>query len=75
MFLISNPLGGTTQFIKSVGEEYQDVKRGREYHGSGEECNVEKRSWESNIIFILIIKPLLGRKSSGGRGRKFWGRK
>ena len=27
----------------SVGEEYQVVKRGREYHSCGEEYNVEKR--------------------------------
>ena len=29
-------LGGG-EFIKSVGEEYQVVKRGKEYHGYGKE--------------------------------------
>ena len=32
-----SPLG---KFMKSVGEEYQVVKRGREYHGCGEEYNI-----------------------------------
>ena len=36
-----DPGGG--KFVKSVGEEYQVVKRGRECHGCGEEYNVEKR--------------------------------
>ena len=27
---------------KSIGEEYQVVKRGREYHGIGKEYNVEE---------------------------------
>ena len=30
------------EFIKSVGEEYQVVKRVREYHGCGEVYNVDK---------------------------------
>ena len=30
------------EFIKSVGEDYQVVKRGREYHGCGDEYNVKK---------------------------------
>ena len=29
--------------IKSVGEEYQVVKRGMEYYGCGEEYKVEKK--------------------------------
>ena len=28
--------------VKSAGEEYQVVKRGRDYHGCGEEYNAEK---------------------------------
>jgi len=40
------------------------VKRGREYHGCGEEYYVEKREMGSNIIFPLILR-LLGRISSG----------
>ena len=31
------------KFIKSVGTEFPVVKRGREYHGFGEEYNVEKK--------------------------------
>ena len=30
-------------FIKSVGYEYEVMKRGMEYYGFGEEYNVEKR--------------------------------
>ena len=30
------------KFVKSVGEEYQVVKRGRENHGCREKCNVGK---------------------------------
>ena len=37
------------------------MKRGREYHGSGEEYDVKR---ESNIIFSLKLR-LLGRISSG----------
>ena len=47
--------------IKSVGEEYQVVKGGREYPGYGEEYNVEKRERGSNMIFPLILR-LLGNK-------------
>ena len=39
-------------FIKSVGEEYQVVKRGREYHGCEEDF--EKKERESNIIFPIM---------------------
>ena len=35
------------QFIKSGGEEYQAVKKGREYHGCGEEYSLEKREGEA----------------------------
>ena len=39
---------GEGKFIKSVGEEYQVVERGREYHGySGGKYNVEKRKGEA----------------------------
>ena len=41
------------QFIKSVGEKYKIVKRGREYHGCWEEYNVTKR--ERIIILPLIL--------------------
>ena len=33
---------GGRGFIKSVGEEYHAVKRGREYHGSADAYSVEK---------------------------------
>ena len=42
--------------IKSVGEEYQAVKRGREYRGRGEEYYMEKRERGSNTIFLLILR-------------------
>ena len=49
----------------SVGEEYQVMKRGKEYKGCGEKYNVEK---ESNIIFHIILM-LLGRISCGEKGK------
>ena len=36
-------------FIKSVGEEYQVVKRGREYYGCGEKYNVDKGEGNGNF--------------------------
>ena len=59
--------------VQTVGEEYQVVKRGREYHACGEEYNVEKRERGSNIIFSIILR-LLGRISRGEGGRKLWGK-
>ena len=47
-------------FIMFVGEEYQVVKRGRKYHGCGEEYNVEKMERGNNIIFPNILR-LFGR--------------
>ena len=44
------------------------MKRGREYHGCGEEYNVEKRKIGSNIIYPIIIR-LLGRISSEEEGK------
>ena len=43
-------------------EEYQVVKRGREYH------NVEKSKRESNIIIFSIILRLFGKLSSKQEG-------
>ena len=37
--------------FKSLGEEYQVVKRGRKYHGSAEEYNVDKTE-KGNIIYL-----------------------
>ena len=54
------------------------MKRGREYHGYGEEHNVEKRERGSNsIIIFLIVMRLLGRMAVGkrGSGQKCRGRK
>ena len=67
--LIPPPLGQDRKFFKFVGEEYQVVKRGREYH------NVEKRKSGSNIIFPIILR-LLGRISSKGKlnGKEIWGK-
>ena len=53
----------------SVGEEYHVVKRGREYHGCGEEYNVKKREKRSNSNFPLKLR-LLGRISSGKEGKE-----
>ena len=50
-------------FIKSVGEEYQVVMSGKEYHECGEEFNMVKREMVSNIIFPTILR-LFGRISS-----------
>ena len=52
------------------------IKWGREYHGCGEEYNVEKRERGSIIIFPIRLR-LLGRISSGEerKGTKIWGKK
>ena len=60
-FLFLNGGGG----IKSFGEEYHLVKRGRKYHCCGEEYNVEKRN--NNIVIPLIFRLL-------GKNIKFWRR-
>ena len=60
--VLYSPLEGG-KFIKSVVEEYQVVKREREYHGCGEEFNMEKRKRVSNTIFPMILR-LLERISS-----------
>ena len=40
------------KFIKSVRVKYQLVKRGREYHGCGEEFDVEKGKGEAISSFL-----------------------
>ena len=42
-----------SKFIKSVGEEYQVVRRGREYHGCEEEYNVAKKGEREGISYSL----------------------
>ena len=56
------------KFIKSVGEEYQVVKRGRKYPGSWEEYNMKNRQWGAITYFLIILRLLR-------RERKFRGRK
>ena len=58
---------GEGEFFKSVWEEYQVVKRGRKYHGSGEEYNVEKRERGSNIILLYNIEEYQAGKRERGR--------
>ena len=58
-FIITPPPGGGV--YKSVWEEYQVVKKGREYHGCREEYNVEKRESGSIIIFPIISKKTIGK--------------
>ena len=75
MYTLSLVILGGGKFIKSVGEENQILKIGREYHGCGEEYNVKK--WERGNYIIFFVKLwLLGRISSRekGKGRKFWGK-
>ena len=50
----------------SSEEEYQVVKRGMEYHGCGEDYNVEKREKGSNVPFPIILR--LRRRISRGEG-------
>ena len=45
------------------------MKRGREYHGCGEEYNRER---VGNITFPLIHIKAVGKNIKLGRGRKFW---
>ena len=56
-------------FIKSSGEEYQVVKRGRKYHGYREEYNVEKKGKGNQYHLSYDIEAVL----NWGRERKFWG--
>ena len=51
----------------SVGEEYQVVRRGRAYHGFGENITWTKGKWGSNII-LPVIQRMLGRISSREKG-------
>ena len=65
-FLI--PLHGGGEVFKSVGEEYQVVKKGnREYYGRWKEYNIEKRERGININFP--ISRLLVKTSSGEEGK------
>ena len=50
----SIPLEGGGGFIKPVWEEYKVLKEGREYHGCGEEYNVDKKEGGSKILFPII---------------------
>ena len=56
------------EFIKSVGDKYNVVKRGglRECHGHCKEYSIGKR--ERGSIIFSIISRLSGRISSGERG-------
>ena len=56
-----------------TGEEYQVVKRGREYYGCGKENRVEKRERGSNIILRLLGR--MGRISSGEEAKEFFFKK
>ena len=56
------------KFIKSCGEEFQVVKRGRESKGFWEEYHVKKRVRGTNIICLIILR-LLGRLSSRKEGK------
>ena len=47
------------KFIESVGEEYQVVKRGREYHICGEGYNVRKgKVYPSTALALFYIRNL-----------------
>ena len=69
MYKVSYRPQGPGEFIKSIGEEYKVVKRGRKYYGCGEEFNVERRVRGSNIIVPFILR-LSGRLSKGVRGEQ-----
>ena len=64
-----SPPGGRGKFIKCVGEEFQVVKRRREYHGCGEEYNLEKMERGSNSVLSIILM-LLGKILSGEEGMR-----
>ena len=42
------------KFIKSVGEEYQAVKGGREYHGCEEEYKRGKKEREARLLGRIL---------------------
>ena len=72
----SPPLGGGVVFIKSFGEKFQVVKRGRQFKGFWVEFHVEKRVRGRNFISSIIFR-LWGRLSSGEerKGTKILGKK
>ena len=49
-------LEGGGSFSSLLVEEYQVVKREREYHCCGEEYNEEKRERGSNVIFPMRLR-------------------
>ena len=49
----------------SLGEEYQVVKKGREYHGCEEEYNVEKMEMVSKSSSLYYVKAV-GKDSKWG---------
>ena len=59
-----------SKFIKSIREEYQVVKRRKEYHSFGEEYKMKKRERGSNIIFSIIFRLLEEYKREKGKGTK-----
>ena len=68
------PTLGGREFIKSAGEEYQVVKRGREYYGCGEKYNVDKFGKGKQYHLSYNIEAV-GKNIKWGRGQKFRERK
>ena len=65
----SPPLWGE-KFIKSVGGRVSSFQGGNwEYHGCGEEYNVDRRERGSNINFPIILR--LFERISSGEGAEF----
>ena len=62
------------EFIKSLGEENQVVKRGREYDGYGEKYIVGKKGMGKQYHLPYNIRPLeeyhVGEGDEKFRGRK-----
>ena len=63
-YKVLHPLPQGRKIIKSVGEEYQVVKRGREYYGCGEEYNVKK----GKQYLRPYNKKAVRKNFKGGRG-------
>ena len=59
------------KFIQIFWEEYQVVKRGREYHGCGEEYNVEKEGKGKQYHITLNIEAVGEEYQLGKRGGRF----
>ena len=69
------PYSFVGRLIKSVGEDYQVVKRERKYHGCGEEYMVKKREAISSTIYYYNIEAVGWEEYQVGKRTEIFGKK